>query len=124
MPPPITFTHPIHHGADPLHQPKPRPPGIILGTLNIRDGRNSGLAIAIREFQQGNYNIIVATETKISNDIYAKHTLGYEVTCSQALPNQGGGALITRANPDGWWIQSTRFHGPNVLSCLIVAGGV
>jgi hypothetical protein len=47
-----------------------------------------------------------------------------KITCSQALPNQGGVALITRANPDGWSIKSTRFHGPNVLSCLIVAGGI
>jgi exonuclease III len=97
---PITFTHP----------------------LNIRDGRNSCLAIAIREFQQGNYDIVVATETKIPDEVYTKHTLGYEVTCSRALPNQGGVALITRANPEGWHIESTRFHGPNVLSCIINSG--
>ena len=128
MPPPLTFTHPLHHGTDPLHtqHPKPpkpsRPPHIVLGTLNIRDGRNSGLAIAIREFQQGNYDIVLATETKIPDDIYTKHTLGYEVICSKALPNQGGIALITRASPTGWHIESTQFHGPNVLSCLIVSG--
>ena len=128
--PPITFTHPIHHGADPLHnhppppkrKPTPRPPGLNLGTLNIRDGRSSGLAMAIREFQQGNYDIVIATETKITDEVYTKHTLGYEVTCSKALPHQGGVALITRAQPEGWNIESTRFHGPNVLSCLIVSG--
>jgi hypothetical protein len=107
----------------PLLAPKPpRPPGLVLGTLNIRDGRSSGLAIAIWEFQQGNYDIVVATETKIQDEVYAKHTLGFKVTCSKALPNQGGVALITRANPDGWHIESTQFHGPNVLSCLIVTG--
>jgi hypothetical protein len=123
--PPIVFTHPIHHGTDPLGKPNPqkaRPPGLNLGTLNIRDGQSSGLAMAIREFQQGNYDIVVATETKISNNIYSKHTLGYEVICSTALPNQGGVALITRAQPDRWHIESTRFHGPNVLSCLIISG--
>ena len=29
---------------------------------------------------------------------------------------------MTREWPDGWGIESTRFHGPNVVSCEIVTG--
>jgi hypothetical protein len=41
------------------------------------------------------------------------------------MPEQG--MLLLRrntehSNPKGWHIESTRFHGPNVLSCIINSG--
>jgi hypothetical protein len=129
--PHIQFTQPITHCNDPLHtQPvtkSPKPPSITIGTYNIRDSQNSGLAAAVRAIQLGNYNLAILTETKIPDNIYTKHCLDYHVVCSQATPGpnggaQGGIALCTRQQPEGWEIESTQFHGPNVLSCLIVTG--
>ena len=33
-----------------------------------------------------------------------------------------GAALVTKSTPDGWHVEDTRFHGPNVLSCVTVSG--
>ena len=127
---PLQFTQPIHHGLDPLHttppQPK-RPPGLNIGTYNIRDGRAYGLPQAIRAVQLGNYDFMVVTETKIQDQVYCKNRLGYDVVVSQATPGPNGGAqggvgLITREDKEGWDVESTRFHGPNVVSCVVVSG--
>ena len=129
-PPPLTFTHPIQFGQDPLHNGQPQrrrnkqpTKGCTLGLYNIRDGHNSALAIAARSFQQGRYDVVIAVETKISNEIYPKTMLGYHITCSKASTNnQGGVALFVRDAPKEFHIESTRFHGPNVLSCILVQG--
>ena len=33
-----------------------------------------------------------------------------------------GGGLFIRDQPKGWRVNSTRFHGPNMVSCEVVAG--
>ena len=73
------------------------------------------------------YDLGILTETKIGNDIYTKSHLGYSIKCSKAEPGpnggaQGGVALIEKEDPEGWHTESLVFHGPNVLSCIIVSG--
>lgn len=128
--PTIQFTHPIQVGHDPLHAPqthKPTPPpSIEIATLNIRDGRGidgeAGLIAAVRALQKANIDLAILTETKISNEIYTKQCLGYDIACSTADGNSGGVALISKTNPRGWHLESTQFHGPNVLSTIYVTG--
>ena len=75
----------------------------------------------------GNYDVMLLAETKILNAVYCKNRLIYDVVCSRATPTasrgaQGGVGLVTREIPGGWYIESTLFHGPNVVSCKIVSG--
>ena len=48
--------------------------------------------------------------------------------CSQAVGTTAGGVqrgvgLVVRDQQDGWSIESTRFHGMNVVSCEIMSCG-
>ena len=68
---------------------------------------------------------MILTETKIQTKAYNHNQLGYNVTCLVARISSAGGAqgsvgLVTREQPDEWGIESTRFHGLNVVSCNIV----
>ena len=68
----ITLYLPIHHGVNCLntalpqthHQP-PHPSGIAIGALSIQDGRVFGMAQAIRALEQGGFDFMLLTETKI-----------------------------------------------------------
>ena len=49
------------------------------------------------------------------------------VACLEAQPSraggdQGGVRLVTRERPVVWGIESTRYHGPNVVSCELITG--
>ena len=96
---PLIFSQPMPHGADRLHtappppsRRPPRPPGLAIGTLNIRDGRGFGLAQAIRVVQRGYFGVMLLTETKISTTAYCRNRLGYDMTFSEARPTSAGGA--------------------------------
>ena len=41
---------------------------------------------------------------------------------SSARESQGSIELVTRERPVGWWIDSTHYHGRNVVRCRIIAG--
>ena len=52
----------------------------------------------------------------------------YDVICSVVLPSSSGGArggmgLVLQHRPNGWGIESMRFHRPNMASWEIVAYG-
>ena len=58
---------------------------------------------------------------------YCRNRLDYKVTCLTARPSisgvsQGVVRLIRREKPVRWVIDSTRYHGPNVISCKLVTG--
>ena len=70
---------------------------------------------------------MVLTNTKISTITYCWNRLGYKVTCLTAHPtstggSQGGVEVVTRERLVRWGIESTRYHGPNVVSCYLVTG--
>ena len=70
-------------------------------------------------------NVMLLTETKIQLEEYSHNRLGYDVTClaerpSSARGSQGGIGMVTRERPIGWGIQSTLYHGMNVVICKIV----
>ena len=81
----------------------------------------------IRAVEHGFLDVILLSETKIQTEAYYHNCLGYYVKFSKASPyNSGGGqgstGLVTRERPEGWGIESMRFHRPNVVSCKIVTG--
>ena len=77
--------------------------------------------------ERGGFDVILLTETKIQTEAYYHNRLEYNVTCmkerlSSAGVSQGGVGLVTREWTNGWGIESTRFHGPNMVSSEIVTG--
>ena len=93
---------------------------LAIRTLNIEDGGGFGQAQAIRAVERRGFDVMILTETKISTTVYCRNRLGYEVTCSTAQPTSAGGAqggvgLVMIERPVGWGIDSTRYHGPNVV---------
>ena len=57
----------------------PHPWGLSIGTLNIRDGRISGLAQVIRLVHISGFGLMILTETKITDQDYCLRSLGYDV---------------------------------------------
>ena len=113
----------LFHPANPRRQP-PRPRGISINTFNIRDGRGLGLVHPTWKVQDGGFNLMVLTDTKVTNQAYSYNRLPYNMVC---LPEtkaddglaQGGARLVARNRPKGRSVKSTWFHGPNVVSCKI-----
>ena len=62
-------------------------PRLAIGTLNIRDGRDFGLAQAIRVLVCGGFDVMLLTKTEIQLEAYSHNFLGYNVTCSEARPS-------------------------------------
>ena len=83
----ICFTQPIHHTGDRLHlapPPRRRPlclQGLSIRTFNICDGRGFGLVQDIRLVQIDGFNLMVMTETKVTNKAYCQNRMGYDVVC-------------------------------------------
>ena len=131
---PLIFYRPIPHGVDCLHMALPpprrwpqRPPGLAIGKLNILDGRGFGMAQAIREVEREVFDMMMLTKTKIKSEAYSHNRLGYNVNFLAARPSsnrgtQGGVGLVTRERPVGWGVESTHYHGANVVSCNILTG--
>ena len=54
--------------------------------------------------------------------------MGYDMVCYPTVimaidGAQGGVGLVVREWPQGWSVELTRFHGPNVVSCEVISGG-
>ena len=80
---PIYLTQTISHVGDHLHmEPLPphqmtqRPWVISLRNLNIRDVQGSGLTQAIQEVHIGSFDLMILTETKITDQDYFHISLG------------------------------------------------
>ena len=63
-----------------IHRRPPRPPGLAIRTLNIRDDRDFGLAQDIWVVERGGFKVMILTKTKISKMLYCWNRLGYDVT--------------------------------------------
>ena len=68
----------------------------------------------------GGFDVMVLTKMKISTMAYFQNRIGYEVTCLAVQPSsagvaQGGIQLVKRERPVWWGIESTLYHGPNLL---------
>ena len=53
-----------------------RPPGIAIGILNIRDGRDFRLVQAIQMVERGGFNVILLMEKNIQTEAYSYNRLG------------------------------------------------
>ena len=63
-------------------------------------------------------------ETKLTDGIYTRFSLGYRVLATNAVSHhQGGIALVYRDSPY-FQVESSQRHGPNVMSAVIVSGNL
>ena len=70
---------------------------------------------ATRAVQLSGFDLMFLTETNIIDQSYCRNILGCNVVClskikMEAVIAQGGLGLIVRGLPQGWSIESTRFH--------------
>ena len=116
---------PPSHGALPSHRQTPHPRQLSLRTINICDGRGSRLVQATRILQIRGFRLIVQTKTNITDKAYCCNRMGYDVVCllmitTAASTAQGGVFLVIRKQPQGYSVESTCFHVPNVVSCEVI----
>ena len=74
-----------------------------------------------------NYNLMLLMDMNILDAVCCKNHLGYEVVCLRAFlatdrSVNWGVVLVTRESPEVWYVDSTRLHGLNMVSCDIVSG--
>ena len=61
------------------------------------------------------------TETKLTDGICTRNSSGYQVLATNAVSyHQGGVALVFRSS-SYWQVESSVFHGPNVISVMLVS---
>ena len=128
---PICLAQTIIHVSDRLHtapppprQRTPRPQGLSLGTLNIRNGWGFRITQAIRVVHIGGFVLMILTETKITNQSSYHISMGYKLVCPPMITMEAGGAqwgvcLVIRDQPQGWSVELTRFHRTNLMSCEV-----
>ena len=80
--------------------------GINLGTYNIWDGRRFRLPQAIGDIEQGNYDLMLLTETNVPEALYCHNLMGYDViflrsNVTTAMGSQRRVGIISRENPGG-----------------------
>ena len=90
--------------------------GIRIATLNIRLGRARGLEAALRALQQGNVNIGVLQETKLTQGIHKRHGAGHDVWEIEAEIWHRGGIAVAWRVKAGWQVEGFTNYGPNVVS--------
>ena len=132
---PICFTQPIRNVRDCLYMALPprrcwslHPQGLSLGTFNTRNGRGFRLAYEIRAVQISSFDLMIMTETKITDQAYLCNMMVYDVMFLEDITMKGGGVqggvvLVIWEQTRGWSIELTRFHGPNMVICKAVADG-
>jgi exonuclease III len=70
---------------------------IRIVTYNIRTGRAGNLEGALRAMNKMNMDIVLLTETKLTNEQHIKRAFGYDVVATKESSNaQGEVALIYR----------------------------
>ena len=109
------------------HLRPPHPQLLSIRKFNICNGPGFGRTQAIRSAQIGGFNIIILTDTKITDQAYWHSRLSYNVVCLSEITTdysgvQGRVVLVIRDLPKGWSVDSTHFHRPNVLVCEVVSG--
>ena len=71
-------------------------------SLSIRSGRAGGLEVALRAFQQGNFDVKVLQETKLTRGIHTLYGAGYSVWATHAESIHRGGVAAVWSEKARW----------------------
>ena len=91
-----------------LPPPQSRPPHpmeLKLGMYKLWDGRGSWLPQTIWSVNQGNYDLMLLTETNTPNAVHCRNRLGCSVVCSKAT------VTVFRGSQGGGWNHVTEEAG-------------
>ena len=97
---------------------------VRIGTWNIVSARNTRLEGAVRGMKESNVDICFLTETKLTDDKFAKEreSCRYSAVATTAVSaGQGGVALVHREGRT-WHLEGVRVYGPNVIKAVLVEG--
>ena len=88
----------------------PRPPGLAISTLIIRNGRDFRIVQAVQAVKLGSFDLMVLTKTNISTSVYCRNRLVYDIFLSAERPSgargpQGGVVLVSWVRPTGWSLE-------------------
>ena len=79
---------------------KPTNKEIVIGTWNIQSGRSTRLETALQALNIVEVDLCFLTETKLTNGIYTRFSLGYWVLATNVMSHhQGGIALVYKESP-------------------------
>jgi hypothetical protein len=94
-----------------------------IATWNIMSGRGAGLTAAAKGLCHLGVGCAVLTETKLTNEQYPKLVLGYWViSLKAASPQQGGVALLWRAEHWDFEVEAVNIASTNILTFQLIAG--
>ena len=57
----------------------------LIGTYNIRNGRNGGLEAALQGMSQANMDLVILQETKLTDGVYTRRSAVYNVIATDVL---------------------------------------
>ena len=96
----------------------------LIGTYNIRNGRNIVLESALRVMYQANMDLGILQETKCTDGIYTRESAGYRVVHTNA-PSRHSGRLALFYIPSPLFaVEAVREYGPNVMSFEVATGAM
>lgn len=105
------------------HKPKKEQQHIRIGTFNIRSGQSGNLECALRELNNMNVDVIVITETKITNNAYTHQRFRYSICASKAQSTSCGGIAFAFCTKDNRFVITQHKNwGPDVLSIVMTTG--
>ena len=91
-----------------------------IASYNILTGRRWRLESALRAMDQMGVDFGFFLEAKLTEGIHTRYSSEYHVLATSApSPHQGGIAMFYKDSPR-WHVESVRYHGPNVMSCMLV----
>ena len=100
-------------------------PRIIPQELQDLQWPGPGIVQDIQAERIGGFNLIIITETKITDQSYFHNKMGYDVVCLQAITTEDGNmqgevGMVVRYQSQGWIIELTRLHGKNMVRFEVV----
>jgi hypothetical protein len=82
--------------------------------LNIIDGRNNRLEMALKALSKLNIDLAILTETKLG-DIHTRQSSGYEVWCAPVINTHQGGVALVHKRSSRWHFEDIKTFGPNII---------
>ena len=95
---------------------------IRIDTLKIRLGKAGGLEAALQDLRQGNVDVGVLQETKLTDGIHARQGEGYYVWATEAERRHQWRISVFWSEDAEWQMEGITNFGPNVASFLLMLG--
>jgi hypothetical protein len=95
---------------------------IRIGTYNIMNGRAGNMEGTLWAMNKMNMDIVLLTETKLTNDQYTKRAFGYDVVATKARSKAHGGVALIYRESEYWIVESVKHFGSDVISFQLATG--